>query len=190
MKTGLFFGSFNPVHFGHMAIANFILEYAGIEQVWFIISPQNPFKKKSTLLADYHRYELVHRAIGDDPRMKASNVEFKMPKPSYTIDTLTYLSELYPGHEFWLIMGSDQLPSFPRWKNFELLVQNYGFIVYPREGREQNDLLEQPSFRIVKAPKIEISSTFIRQAIKEGRDVRHFMPWAVWEYIKEMHFYE
>jgi len=190
MKTGLFFGSFNPIHFGHMAIANYLTEYSDIDQIWFIISPQSPFKKKSSLLDDYQRYELVNRAIGDDPRFKASNIEFKLPKPSYTIDTLTYLSEKYPGKKFHLIIGSDQLPYFHRWKNYESLRYNYRFMVYPRPGTENHPLMDHSSFQAVEAPKMEISSTFIRRAIKEKKDIRYFMPQAVWEYIQEMHFYE
>ncbi len=173
-----------------MAIANYITEYTEIEQIWFIISPQNPFKAKSSLLADYHRYELVNRAIGDDPRFKVSNIEFKLPKPSYTIDTLTYLSEQYPGKKFYLIMGSDQLPYFHRWKNSELLNENYHFLVYPRPGTDQHPLLDHPAFQRIEAPKMEISSTFIRRAIKGKKDIKYFMPQAAWEYLREMHFYE
>ena len=190
MKTGLFFGSFNPIHIGHMAIANFIAEYTEIEQIWFIISPQNPFKAKSSLLADYHRYELVNRAIGDDPRFKASNIEFKLAQPSYTIDTLTYLSEQYPGQDFYLIIGSDQLPNFHKWKNSDLLKDNYHFLIYPRPGTDQHELMDHPAFQGIEAPMMEISSTLIRQAIKDNKDLRYFLPQAVWEYISEMHFYE
>ncbi len=190
MKTGLFFGSFNPIHFGHMAIANYVTEFTGIEQIWFIISPQNPFKAKSSLLADYHRYELVNRAISDDHRFKASNVEFKLPKPSYTIDTLTYLAEQYPEQDFYLIIGSDQLPYFHNWKNPDQLIDNYHFLVYPRLGTDKHSLMDNPAFQRIEAPMMEISSTFIRRAIQEKKDMRFFMPEAVWGYIREMHFYE
>ena len=190
MKIGLFFGSFNPIHFGHMAIANYVAEYTEIKQIWFVISPQNPFKLRSSLLADYHRYELVSRAIGDDPRFKASTIEFKLPKPSYTIDTLTYLSEQYPDKKFYLIIGSDQLPYFPKWKNYELLMENYNFLVYPRPGTDKHVLMEHSAFQRIEAPMMEISSTFIRSGIKEEKDLRYFMPQAAWEYLREMHFYE
>ena len=190
MKIGLFFGSFNPIHFGHMAIANYMVEYTDIDQLWFIISPQNPFKTKASLLADYHRYELVNRAIGNDTRFRASNIEFKLSKPSYTIDTLTYLIDQYPDKEFFLIIGSDQLPSFEKWKNYDVLLENYSFLVYPRPGTDKHPLLSHPAFHIVDAPNMEISSTFIRQAVKNKKDIRYYMPSAVWEYIQEMHFYE
>ncbi len=190
MKTGLFFGSFNPIHFGHMAIANYMIEYSDIDHIWFVISPQNPLKAKSSLLADYHRYELVTRAIGDDPRFKASNIEFKLPKPSYTIDTLTYLTEQYPGKDFSLIIGSDQLPYFHKWKNADILMNNYNFLVYPRPGTDKHSLMDHPSFQRIEAPMMEVSSTLIRRAIREKKDLRYFMPQAVWDYIREMHFYE
>ena len=190
MKTGLFFGSFNPIHFGHMAIANYMVEYTDLEQLWFVISPHNPLKERSSLLADYHRYELVNRAIGDDPRFRASNIEFKLPRPSYTIDTLTYLAEQFPDKVFIPIIGSDQMPGFARWKNSELLLRDYKFLVYPRPGNLDHDLVNHPAFKMVEAPKMEISSSFIRTAIKEKKDIRYYMPAAVWDYIREMHFYE
>ena len=190
MKIGLFFGSFNPIHFGHMAIANYMIEYTDIEQLWFIISPQNPLKEKSSLLADYHRYELVNRAIGDDMRFRASNIEFRLTKPSYTIDTLTYLADQYPDKEFFPIIGSDQLPSLHKWKNHEILLENYFFLVYPRPGSDNHPLFKNTAFIKVDAPTMEISSSFIRQAIKDKKDIRYFMPSSVWQYIKEMHFYE
>ena len=173
-----------------MAIANYIAEYTDIEQIWFIISPQNPFKTKASLLGDYHRYELVSRAIGDDWRFLASNIEFKLPKPSYTIDTLTYLSEKYPDKDFYLIIGSDQLPHFHKWKNPDLLMDSYKFLVFPRAGSEGHELLDNPAFQRVEAPMMEVSSTFIRKAVKDGKDIRYFMPQAAWDYMREMHFYE
>jgi nicotinate-nucleotide adenylyltransferase len=206
-QVGLFFGSFNPVHNGHLMIANWMAEFSGVDQVWFVVSPLNPFKQRQNLLADYHRIELVNRAINDYPRFKASAIETKLPKPSYTIDTLTYLSEQYPDFQFTLIMGSDQLRDFHRWKNSEEILGNYKLLVYPRpeesktgtsERREvypvsripHHDLLSHPSVTLVHAPQMEISSSFIRQSIKEGKDVRFFMPPQVWEYMQEMHFYE
>lgn len=189
-NIGLFFGSFNPIHIGHMAIANYMVEYADIEQLWFVISPLNPLKKKSTLLADYHRYELVNRAIGDDYRFRASNIEFKLSRPSYTIDTLTHLHDQYPEKKFLPIMGSDQLPGFNKWKNHEILIREYTFLVYPRPGTSDHSLLDHPSFIRVDAPLMEVSSTFIREAIRNGKKIDFYLPREVWQYIQEMHFYE
>ena len=189
MKTGLFFGSFNPIHIGHMAIANYMVEFTDIDQVWFVVSPHNPLKRKKTLLQDYDRLELVIRAINDDPKFQASDIEFKMPRPSYTIDTLTYLSEKHPRQEFVLIIGSDQLPTFHSWKNFELILENYHRYIYPRPGFDNIDLPYMEKATLVHAPLIDISSSFIRQAIKEGKDVKYFLPRKVWEYIQEMNFY-
>ncbi len=181
LKVGLYFGSFNPIHIGHMVIANYMVEYTSIDQLWFIVSPQNPLKNKTNLLKDYQRLELVNRAIEDDDRFQASNIEFDLPKPSYTIDTLAYLSDKYPGYEFVILMGSDNLESFHKWKNFKTIVQNYGIIVYPRPGFEQAKVLKHENILIAKgAPLMEISSSFIRNAIKEGKDVRHYLPQNVW----------
>ena len=188
MKIGLFFGSFNPIHIGHMAIANYMVEFTGIQQLWFVISPQNPFKVRKTLLANHHRMELVRRAIGDDPRFRVTDIEFKMPTPSYTIDTLIRLSEQYPGNQFLIIMGSDQLPSFSKWKNAEEIIKHYPRIVYPRPGHPVDES-NHPNLRVMDAPLIEISSSFIRQAIKHGKDIGHFLPDDVWKYIDEMNFY-
>lgn len=189
-KTGLFFGSFNPIHNGHMMLANYIVEYTGLRSVWFIISPQNPFKKKSTLLDDHHRYQLVQEAIADDPRFFASDVEFSMPKPSYTIDTLTYLSERYPDKEFVLIGGEDMLPTFHKWKNYEQILENYHLMVYNRPGAYENPYRGHPAIELIDAPQFGISSSFIRNAVGQGKDIRHFLPEKVYRYIREMHFYE
>lgn len=188
-KTGLFFGSFNPVHIGHLIIANYLAEFGNLDQVWFIVSPQNPHKNKSTLLAEEHRLEMVSRAISDDSRLRASDVEFKMPKPSYTIHTLQYLSNKHPDCEFFLIMGADQLPLFHKWMNPELILDQYRILVYPRPGSEDHELLKHPGVMEVKAPLMEISSSFIRNAIKAGKDVQYFLHPAVWNYIREMNFY-
>ncbi len=196
MKTGLYFGSFNPVHIGHMAIANYIFEYTELDEIWFVVSPHNPLKKKTNLLAGYHRLRLVEIAIGDDIRFRASDIESKMPEPSYTIDTLTYLGEKYPEREFILIMGSDNLITINKWKNAEVLVENYKILVYPRRNRsaEPGDsakaLIQKAKIEVVEAPLIDISGTIIRKAINEGKDIRHFLPPGVWQYIKDMHFYE
>jgi nicotinate-nucleotide adenylyltransferase len=190
MKVGLYFGSFNPVHIGHMAIANFLVEYGGIDQLWFVVSPQNPLKKKENLLNDYDRLEMMHLAVSDEQRFRVSDIEYRLPKPSYTIDTLTYLSEKFPAHHFSIIMGSDNLVNFHRWKNFEAIKQNYGIIVYPRPGFDPSSTETFPDIRLVDAPLMEISSTFIREAIKEGRNMRHFLPPGVWEYVDKMGFYK
>lgn len=189
MRVGLFFGSFNPIHNGHLVIANYMVEFTEMDQVWFIISPHSPFKEKKNLLADYHRLELVLRAIGDDPAFKASNIEFNMPRPSYTIDTLAHITEKNPGKEFVLIMGADGLPSFHKWKNSDQIVRYYHRYVYPREGTDSNHLPNMENATLVDAPVIGISSSFIRKSIREGKDVRYFLPAPVWKYIQEMNFY-
>jgi nicotinate-nucleotide adenylyltransferase len=189
LKIGLFFGSFNPIHVGHLVIANYVVEYAQIDQLWFVVSPQNPLKKKAGLLDDYQRLEMVHRAVGDDPRFRVSNIEFNLPKPSFTIDTLAYLNEKFPQHHFSIIIGSDNLESFHKWKNYEVILENYGIIVYPRPGFDQAKIKISPNITIADAPFMDISSTFIRSAIKEGKNVSYFLPAKVWEYIDEMGFY-
>ena len=188
MKVGLFFGSFNPIHIGHLAIANYMVAFTDIDQLWFVISPHNPFKERKTLLADHHRLELVERAIAGDDRLRSSDIEFRMPTPSYTIDTLAWLGEKYPSHTFIIIMGSDGLPSFPNCKNAGELQRNYQRYVYPRPGYPV-DVAGQENMEVVNAPHMEISSSFIRRAIAEGKDMRHFLPPAVWDYLDEMNFY-
>jgi len=190
LKIGLYFGSYNPIHIGHLAIANYIVEYTGINQLWFVVSPQNPHKQKENLLADYHRLELVTRAIDNDDRFRASNIEFNLPKPSYTIDTLAYLHERHPDYSFVILMGSDNLENFHKWKNFEMILENYGVIIYPRPGFDQSEIHTHKNITVVEnAPLMEISSSFIRDAIKAGKDIRHFMPQKAWEYLDEMNFY-
>jgi nicotinate-nucleotide adenylyltransferase len=188
MKIGLFFGSFNPVHIGHLAIANYLAEFTDLQQLWFVISPQNPLKLKKTLLADHHRRTLLELAIGNDDRFRISDIEFRMPRPSYTIDTLAYLKEKYPGHTFVIIMGSDGLPTFHKWKNFELIEENYLRYVYPRPGYPVDPALHR-NIQQVEAPMLEISSSFIREAIQQGKDIRYFLPEKVFDYIVEMHLY-
>ncbi len=190
IKTGLFFGSFNPIHIGHMAIANYMLEFSDIDQLWFVISPQNPLKAKLTLLADYHRLELARKAVDDDDRFRISDIEFSMPKPSYTIDTLAYLSEKYPDNEFYLIMGADGLKTFHHWKNSQLIKEKYHRLVYPRPGISSEEISAHVNITLMEAPKIEISSSFIRKSIREEKDIRYFLPERTYQYIKEMHFYE
>lgn len=190
LNVGLYFGSFNPIHIGHLAIANYMAEFTDAGQVWFIVSPQNPFKKKAGLLNDYQRLELVYRAIGNDGRMRASNIEFNLPKPSYTSDTLAYLQEQHPSFHFKIIMGSDNLENFHKWKNHESIVENFGIIVYPRPGFDKSKVPQHPNISVADAPLMDISSTFIRQSIRAGKDVRHFLPLKAWEYIEEMNFYK
>ena len=190
MITGLYFGSFNPIHIGHMAIANFMIEYSDLDQLWFVVSPQNPLKVKNSLLQDYHRLEMVRLAIEEDDRFRASDIEFRLPRPSYTIDTLTYLEEKHPGMEFQLIMGADGLKTFHKWKHAELIAEKYHRLIYPRPGTAQGTLPELRNATLVEAPLMEISSSFIRKAIREGKDVRHLMPARAYHYMREMHFYE
>jgi len=189
-KTGLFFGSFNPIHNGHLMIAGYMVEYTDLNEVWFIVSPQNPLKEKSTLLEDHHRLAMANIAVEDDPRLRASNIEFHLPKPSYTIDTLTYLQEKYPQKEFILIAGSDTLPTLHKWKNYEQLLELYHFYIYPRPFSEKSPFDDHPHVRFVPAPLIEISSSFIRKGISEGKNMSYFLPDKVWKYIEEMHFYK
>ena len=188
-NIGLYFGSFNPVHIGHLAIANFMVEFTDIKELWFIISPHNPLKKKSTLLNDRIRYDLVYEAVKDDTRFRVSDIEFQLPQPSYTIDTLTYLQEKYPEKQFSIIMGSDGLRTFHKWKNASELVKKYTRYIYPRHGEEKDYILTHENVKIVDAPRFEISSSFIRQAITEQRDVRHFLPKAVFDAIDKGGYY-
>jgi nicotinate-nucleotide adenylyltransferase len=190
MKIGLFFGSFNPIHIGHLAIANYMVEFTDLDKVWFVISPHNPLKQKITLLPDIQRLQMVRMAIECDNRFKASNIEFDLPQPSYTINTLTYLKEKYPDNEFVLIMGSDGLSTFYKWKNHKELISNYQRYIYPRPGTPNELLQSIENGRFVDAPLIDISSTFIRNSIVAGKDVRYFLPEKVWQYIDEMNFFK
>ncbi len=191
LKIGLYFGTYNPIHIGHMAIANYMVEYTDINQLWFVVSPHNPHKQKSNLLNDYQRLEMVHRAVDDDDRFRVSNIEFNLPKPSYTIDTLTYLKDHFPNHRFVILMGSDNLENFHKWKNYDDIIENYGVIVYPRPGFTPSIIYTHKNISVVQnVPLMEISSSFIRDAIGSGRDVRHFLPQKTWEYLEEMNFYK
>ena len=191
MNVGLFFGSFNPVHIGHMAIAGYMAEFTKLDEVWMVVTPQNPFKASSSLLKDYHRLRLVREAIGDYyTKIKASNIEFDLPKPSYTINTLSYLSEKYPKHNFALIMGSDNLETFHKWKNFEMILEHYEIFIYPRTGHDGGKFKDHPKVTKTDAPQIEVSASFIRKSIKNKKDVRYLMPESVFKYVEEMHFYE
>ena len=196
-KIGLFFGSFNPIHIGHLILANYILEHSDMQELWFVVSPQNPFKDKKSLLKDHNRLDMVQLAIKNYPKMRASNVEFSLPTPSYTIDTLTYLQEKHPDYSFSLIMGEDNLKSLHKWKNYELLLQNYQVIVYPRIFGE--DISSSPNVTQLKnhhnihkidAPIIELSATEIRDMIKSGKNVRPMLPPEVFEYLDGSSFYK
>jgi nicotinate-nucleotide adenylyltransferase len=189
MKIGLFFGSFNPVHTGHLIIANAMTEQTDLEQVWFIVSPQNPLKKSNQLAHEFDRYDMVQLAIEDNPKLKVSDVEFKMPKPSYTIDTLIYLQEKYPQHHFYLIMGSDNLASLHKWKNYEQILQQFHIVVYTRPGDEHCELLEHANVYAIQAPLLDISATYIRQLIKNEKSVRYVVPPAVIQYIEQKKLY-
>jgi nicotinate-nucleotide adenylyltransferase len=190
MLTGLFFGSFNPVHIGHLALANYLLIEAGLKEVWFVVSPHNPLKQRQGLLDEKQRLHMVNLAIGEDTRMKTSNIEFGMQQPNYTIHTLVRLEEKYPEKEFVLIMGSDNLESLHKWKNYEQILKNYKICVYPRPGFDGGALRLHGNVQMTQAPLIEISSTQIREAVRMKKDVRHYMPSASWNYLREMHFYE
>ena len=190
MKTGLFFGSFNPIHIGHLALANYFIEFTGIDQLWFVISPHNPLKKKESLLTDQLRLDMVELAIAEDERFEACDIEFRMPQPSYTIDTLTYLSEKNPKTEFYLIMGSDSLLHFHKWKNYDEIIQHYHRLIYPRFTSEKIDYKQHRNITVLEnAPRIEISSSFIRDALKKEADIRHFLPSGVYHYIKKYALY-
>lgn len=195
-KIGLFFGSFNPVHIGHLAIAGYMKEFTDLDQVWFVVSPQNPLKKKGTLLADHHRLYLVELAIGDNDALKPSDIEFRKPVPSYTIDTMAWLTEKYPQHRFVLVMGEDNLYTLHKWKNAMELIKRYPVYVYPRPDadRKENimldELLAKATVKWVNAPLMDISGTFIRNGIRKGKNMSYFVHPAVWKYIVDMHFYE
>ena len=192
-KIGLFFGSFNPIHIGHLILANYILENSDMDELWFVVSPQNPFKEKKSLLKDHNRLDMVQLAVKNYPKMRASNVEFSLPQPSYTIDTLTYLREKYPDHSFSLIMGEDNLGSLHKWKNFENLIKNHHIIVYPRmfEGEKKDpEYLQHENISLIEAPVIELSATEIRNMIKDGKNVRPMLPPEVFDYLDGSSFYK
>lgn len=192
MKVGLFFGTFNPVHIGHLILGSYMVEFTDLEEVWFVVTPHNPLKEKQSLLPDLHRYRMVEEATEDYPRLKPSNIEFGLPQPNYTINTLAYLSEKYPENEFVLIMGEDNLKTLHKWKNYEALLENYAVYYYPRIYSETQDDQRPIKGKLhrVEAPVVEISSTFIRNAIKQKKDIRAMLPPGVWNYIDTMNFYK
>ncbi|WP_350284295.1 nicotinate (nicotinamide) nucleotide adenylyltransferase [uncultured Croceitalea sp.] len=191
-KVGLYFGTFNPIHIGHLAIANHMVEFSDLDEVWFVITPQSPFKQKKSLLDDHHRYQMVFEATTNYTKLKPSKIEFDLPQPNYTINTLVHLEEEYPeGYHFSLIMGEDNLKSFHKWKNYEVILENYALYVYPRisNGALSHKFERHPKVHKVDAPIMEISSTFIRKQHAEGKNIRPLLPDAVWKYLDEMNFY-
>lgn len=201
MKIGLYFGTYNPIHVGHLVIANYMVDYTNLDQVWLVVTPQNPHKNKASLLSDYHRLAIVRIAVENNPKLKASNIEFDLPKPSYTITTLTYIQEKYPEYDFSLIMGEDNLRTLHKWKNHEEIINNHNIFVYPRALTEQernnqinleteNKYENHPNVTLCDAPVMKVSSSFIRKAIKEKKDVQYLLTDPVFKYVSEMHFYE
>ena len=193
MNIGLYFGTFNPIHIGHLAIANHMVEFSNLDEIWIVITPHSPFKKKSTLLSDNHRYQLVQIATEDYPKLKPSTIEFDLPQPNYTINTLIHLDEKFPEHQFNLIMGEDNLASFHKWKNYEVILEGNNIYVYPRiyKGEKPKNKFENhPRIHSIEAPIMEISSTFIRKAIADKKNIQPLLPCKVWQYIDEMNFYK
>ncbi len=185
MKVGLYFGSFNPIHNGHLIIAQSVLELAQLTEVWFVVSPQNPLKKSKTLIHEFDRFDMVRLAIEDNYRFKVSDIEFNMPRPSYTIDTLTYLKDKYQSYEFKLIIGGDNLAIFPKWKNSIKIIEEFGLIVYPRPGTTQDKLISHQNVVYVEAPLLDISATYIRRSVKENRSIKYLVPEKASAYISD-----
>lgn len=191
-KIGLYFGTFNPIHIGHLTIANHMVEYSNLDEIWMVVTPHNPFKKKSSLLDNHHRLEMVHQATESYQKIQPSDIEFKLPQPNYTVNTLAHLEERFPNKTFSLIMGEDNLKSLHKWKNYETILENYSVYVYPRisENKIPEQFVNHPKIIQVAAPIMEISSTFIRRAIKENKNCTPLLPSKVWEYIDLMNFYK
>lgn len=190
-KIGLFFGTFNPIHIGHLAIANHMAEHSDLDQVWLVVTPHNPHKKKRSLLEDHHRLAMVRIAVEPYPKLRASDIEFGLPQPNYTVKTLAHLEEKYPDHQFALIMGEDNLKSFTKWKNYDVIAKRHELYVYPRisEGVIDPGWANHPKVTRVEAPIMEISATFIRKGIEAGKNIRPLLPQDVWIYLDEMNFY-
>ena len=189
MNIGLYFGSFNPIHIGHLIIANHVLNETSINKIWFIVSPQNPFKESKTLLNEFDRLHLVRLATQDDNRIKCSDIEFNLPKPSYTSNTLAFLSEKYPEHQFSIIMGSDSYQNLDKWKNYETIINNYPVYVYKREGHEIKKTFDKEAV-ILNAPIIQISASQIREHIRSAKSIRYLVPEIVREEIESRKFYK
>jgi len=189
LKIGLFFGSFNPIHMGHLIIANIMAENTDLKKVWFVVSPQNPLKPSKGLLHEFDRYDLVKAAIADNYKMEAIDAEFHLPIPSYTIHTLTYLKEKHPEKEFKLIIGEDNLESFKKWKNYQQILDQYGLYVYERPNAQPSELKMHPNVTIVKAPMLDISATYIRELIRNKKSIRYLVPEPVEQMIRLKGFY-
>lgn len=189
-KVGLFFGSFNPIHVGHLIIANYMANFTSLDEVWFVVSPQNPFKEKKSLGNMYDRLEMVNLAIAGAENLKASDIEFGLPQPSYTIDTLTYLAEKHPTKHFSLIMGEDNLVGLPKWKNADIILRDYKIVVYPRPGYDAGELKQHPSIIMTATPVMELSSTFLRQAIKDKKDIKYYTTDKVIDFIDKKGLYQ
>ena len=189
MKIGLYFGSFNPVHHGHLIIASFVVDNTDCDQVWFIVTPQNPLKKQSSLLNEAHRKQLIDLAIEQDNRLRSSNVEFKLPRPSFTIDTLTHLSDIYPQHQFKVIIGSDAFSNIKKWKNWEILIRDYAFLIYERPGYPIDITLLSPTIQKLDAPLLQISSSMIRNMLKSRQMIRYYVPDVVIQEIAAQQYY-
>ncbi len=191
-KIGLFFGTFNPIHIGHLIIANHMAEFSDLDEVWLVVTPHNPHKKKSTLLNNHHRLDMVFMACEEFEHLQPSDVEFRLEQPNYTVKTLAHLQEKFPTNEFCLIMGEDNLKSFHKWKNYEVILENHSLYVYPRKsgGRVENQFKDHPKITRVDAPVIEISATFIRDSIKEGKFIKPMLPPKVWDYVLHNNFYK
>ncbi|MEX2592474.1 MAG: nicotinate (nicotinamide) nucleotide adenylyltransferase [Anditalea sp.] len=187
MKIGLFFGSFNPIHIGHLIIANIMEDQTDLDEIWFVVTPQNPFKKRKSLLHEFDRLRMVELAIGDHFKFRASDIEFHMPRPSYTIDTLAFLSDKHPHHEFKLVIGGDNLKNFHKWKNSSVILDLYGLYVYPRP--RETHLIDHENVRYINSPMIDISATFIRNTIKSGHSVKYLLPPLVEDYIRDKKFF-
>lgn len=190
MEVGLFFGSFNPIHIGHMIIANLVKETTDVEEVWFVVSPQNPFKKNKSLLHEFDRLDMVNAAIGDDYKFRSIDIEFNMPRPSYTIDTLTLLQEKHPDKKFHLIIGEDNLEAFPRWKNHDKILEHFGLIVYPRPHATESELSVSDQVRMIEAPEVDISATLIRKLIREQKSIKYLVPDTVEQMIQSKGYFK
>ncbi|MEM1260577.1 MAG: nicotinate (nicotinamide) nucleotide adenylyltransferase [Bacteroidota bacterium] len=190
-NIGLYFGTFNPIHIGHLVIANHMVEFSALDEVWFVITPKSPFKQKQTLLDNHHRYQMVFEAILDYPKLKTSTIEFDLPQPNYTVNTLVHIAEQYPEYAFCLIMGEDNLESFHKWKNYKAILENHDLYVYPRiaEGEVPHQFKDHPKIHRVDAPIMQISSTFIRREHQNGKNIKTLLPEKVWTYMDEMNFY-
>jgi nicotinate-nucleotide adenylyltransferase len=198
-KIGLFFGSFNPIHIGHLLIANHMVEQTDLEEIWFVVSPHNPHKKKASLLDDYHRLAIVKEAIDDNPKFKSSDIEFSLDQPSYTVETLAHLKEKHPTYQFSILMGEDNLRSFHKWKNYEVILKDNPIFIYPRvltvqelepkKSVEENELINHPNITLTDAPVMKVSSSLIRGLIKDGKSIKYLMTEPARQYVEDMNFY-